>query len=213
MIFEYAFTGMAAWGGVTGLAVREILVVGMKRAAFSNEAGVGTAPMAHSNAKTEEPIAEGLVAMLGPFIDTIVVCTLTALVILTTIPYEAIPQGAEGVLVTKLAFERNFGDFGTYFLGISVLLFAFSTLLGAANYCQKCWNFLFKGRRRLGNHSFIGTYTIMLVVGSVTEATDLINFLDICFAFMAFPNMLATIRLAHRVRSSLKEYWGKYKVA
>ncbi len=212
-IFTYAFTGMAAWGGATGLAVRQIFIIGVKRAAFSNEAGVGTAPMAHSNAKTEEPVAEGLVAMVGPFVDTIVVCTLTALVILTTLPYESIPADAEGVLITRLAFERNFGSFGIHFLSVAVILFAFSTVLGTANYCQKCWNFLFKGKKGFGTRSFIAAYALLLIIGSVTEAGDVVNFLDICFAFMAFPNMLVTIRLAHRVRESLKDYWAKYKVA
>ncbi|MEZ4870730.1 MAG: alanine:cation symporter family protein [Bdellovibrionales bacterium] len=213
MIFSYALTGQAAWGGATGLAVSQILIVGVKRAAFSNEAGVGTAPMAHSNAKTEEPIAEGLVSMVGPFIDTIIVCTLTALVILTTLPLETIPEGAEGVLITKLAFEQNFGSFGNHFLSVAVALFAFSTILGTANYCQKCWNFLFRGKFKMGNHAFIGAYALLLVIGSVTQASDVVNFLDICFATMALPNMLITIRLANRVRGALKVYWAKYKVA
>ncbi len=210
MIFDEAFNGRAALGGVTGMAIAEIMKSGIKRAAFSNEAGVGTAPMAHSNAKTVEPVSEGLVSMIGPFLDTIIVCTMTALVILTSVDLSTVAEGSSGILITKQAFEVSLPGFGNYFLGIAVLLFAVSTILGTANYMQKCWNFLFKGKSGFGNRTFVAVYAVAVMVGAVVSSDDVINFLDICFALMVIPNMIATIILAPKVKQALKEYWAKY---
>jgi AGCS family alanine or glycine:cation symporter len=212
LIFKAAFTGRAAAGGAMGLVVAEVIKTGVKRAAFSNEAGTGTAPMAHSNVKTSEPISEGLVAMVGPFIDTIIICTMTALVILVSVEPETYvgKDGVRGVLLTKQAITSNFPTFGRYFLGIAVLLFSTSSMLGFANYVQKCWNFVFKGRKGFGNRTFIILYAVGVVMGSITEATDLINLLDIMFALMILPNMLTTIILAPKVNNALKEYWHRY---
>ena len=120
-IFEEALAPFALAGGVLGQGVR-IMMTGVKRAAFSNEAGIGTAPMAHSNAKTAEPVSEGLVAMLGPFLDTIVICTMTALVILVSLDIDSI-QNLDGVIMTSRAFETFYGQTGIYILGVSIFLF------------------------------------------------------------------------------------------
>ena len=208
-IFKEAFSGRAAIGGVEGLAVSQILSIGIKRAAFSNEAGIGSAPMAHSNAKTTEPIAEGLVAMLGPFIDTIVVCTMTAIVILLSIG-KADTSGMSDILLTSFAVKTHLANFGEYALGFAILLFSASTILGTANYMQKCWNYIFKGRFGLGNKTFIGVYCSVVMIGAISSSNDVINFLDLCFALMAIPNMIATLSLAPKVKMALNKYWKTY---
>ncbi|NCN27125.1 alanine:cation symporter family protein [bacterium] len=208
-IFKEAFGIEAIGGGITGAAVRAIMIIGVKRAAFSNEAGMGTAPMAHGNAKTKEPVSEGLVAMLGPFIDTIVICTMTALVILITVPEVVGQEGLSGILVTRQAFEVSFSGVGPYVLVFVGFLFSFSSLVGFANYNQKCWNYLFKGRFSLGNKTFIVFYCSTIVLGAIAELTDVINLLDIGFALMAIPNMLATIVLAPKVHALAKDYFNR----
>lgn len=210
LIFTEAFNGSALVGGAEGLAVIAILKIGVKRAAFSNEAGVGTAPMAHGNAKTNEPISEGYVAMLGPFLDTIIVCTLTALVILTTVDLSAIGSDVEGVLLTALAFETSFGVFGKHFLGVAILLFSTTTMIGMANYNNKCWHYLFKGRKGFGEKTFIAVFCLCLFLGAIAEMGNVVNVLDIGFAFMAFPNMIATLILAPRVMKAFNKYKAKY---
>ena len=127
-IFKEAFTGTAMAGGAVGVSIRHVLIIGMKRAAFSNEAGMGTAPLAHSDAKTDEPVSEGLVAMLGPFIDTIIVCTMTALIILTNQSH--ISNDASGILMTSQAFIPHFGKLAIPLMGVIIFFFSFSTLLG-----------------------------------------------------------------------------------
>lgn len=139
-IFIKAFSPDAVIGGAQGTIIM-VLITGIKRAAFSNEAGIGTAPMAHSNAKTTEPVSEGLVAMLGPMIDTLIVCTMTALVILVSLePADYV--GRKGVVLTHYAFTQNFGAWGTRGMSVAVALFGFSTMVGMANYNSKCFNYL-----------------------------------------------------------------------
>lgn len=205
-IFTEAFAPSAVAGGVAG-GVISVMVVGVKRAAFSNEAGMGTAPMAHSNAKTKEPVSEGLVAMLGPFIDTIVVCTMTALVILITI--EELPKDLSGILLTREVFAISYGKYGPWLLTFVGFLFSFSSLVGFSNYNKKCWDFLFRGRWIFGNRTFIAFYCGTIVLGAIAELTDVINILDIGFALMAIPNMIATILLASKVRHATLDYFHR----
>jgi len=208
-IFSEAFTGRSMLGGAMGVAIIEVMKVGVKRAAFSNEAGMGTAPMAHGNVKTPEPISEGLVAMLGPFFDTIIVCTMTALVILsTTDPADYV--GLSGILLTTKAFENSLPGFGAHFLGIAILLFSVTTMIGMANYNQKCWNYLFKGRWGMGRNAFIFFFCATVVFGSVSSLTDVVNIIDIGFAMMAVPNMITTIILARSVERALEKYITNY---
>ena len=188
-----------------------VLQVGVKRAAFSNEAGVGTAPMAHSNAKTAEPVAEGLVAMLGPFLDTIVVCTMTALVILVSFPEGNIGD-ADGVALTGLAFSRSFPGFGQHILGLVVLLFSLTTIIGMANYNQKCWNFLFCGRRYFSEGTFKAFFCVSIMIGAMSSLHAVVNFIDICYGLMALPNMIATLLLAPQVIAAMKDYFSRLRL-
>lgn len=210
-IFREAFTGSAAAGGALGWAFMEVMKTGVKRAAFSNEAGVGTAPMAHSNVKTNEPVSEGFVAMLEPFLDTIIVCTMTALVILISLP-PGHRDVEEGILLTRLAFDESLGAFGPWLLGAAIFLFASTTMVGMANYNLKCWNFLFRGRRLLREHTFFLFFCSSMVFASVAELSDVVNILDIGYGLMAYPNMIAVFILAPKVKAALKEYMSKYKI-
>lgn len=209
-IFSEALTGQSIGGGVLGYSIMHIIQTGVKRAAFSNEAGIGTAPMAHGNAKTNEPIAEGYVAMIGPFVDTIIVCTLTALTILVSMTPEM--GNLNGINMTSYAFSSNLGEFGRHSLGIIIFMFAFSTMIGMANYNKKCWDYLFRGRFRMGNKSFIVYYSMALLLGAIVEMNNVVNIIDICYALMAIPNIIATVLLAKEVKSRLKTYNDKFNV-
>ncbi len=209
-IFIEALSGKSVAGGTLGYTVIHIMKTGIKRAAFSNEAGIGTAPMAHGNAKTEEPISEGYVAMLGPFIDTIIVCTLTALTILVSL--DSSMEGLNGINLTSTVFQKNLGEFGKHALGVIILLFSFSTMIGMANYNKKCWDYLFKGRFNLGNKSFIIFYSLSLLFGAMIKMSSVIDLIDIAYALMAIPNIIAVLYLAPKVKAKLKKYNTKYQV-
>jgi alanine or glycine:cation symporter, AGCS family len=202
-IITQAFGIKAMTGAGMGIAFMQVFKIGVKRAAFSNEAGIGTAPMAHSNAKTNEPVDEGLVAMLGPFIDTIIICTITAFVILIGLKKSNI-EVTEGVMLTTRAFESALPGFGQHFLGVAILLFSTTTILGMANYNQKCWNFLFKGRRFLGLTSFKIYYLSTLIIASKVSSKDVVNLIDLAGGMMAFPNMIVTIYFAKEIMNDFK---------
>ncbi|MEC9281635.1 MAG: amino acid carrier protein [Bdellovibrionota bacterium] len=213
VMLKLIFTEAVGWdsvaGGISGEVIRRVLNIGIKRAAFSNEAGVGTAPMAHSNTKTSEPVSEGYVAMLGPFLDTIVVCTLTALVILVSLsPAEM--KDADGIVMTTRAFENALPGIGSYFLGAAVLLFSLSTMMGYSNYNQKCWDFVFRGKFIFNDTFFKIWFCATILFGAISAGDDVVNILDIGFAFMAIPNMLATIILAPKIKAALLEYNQKF---
>lgn len=209
-IFTEALTGKSIGGGVLGYSIMHIIQTGVKRAAFSNEAGIGTAPMAHGNAKTNEPISEGYVAMIGPLVDTIIVCTLTALTILVS--KSADMEQLNGINMTSYAFSSNLGDFGRHSLGIIIFMFSFSTMIGMANYNKKCWDYLFNGKQGFGNKTFILYYSLALLIGAIIEMKNVVNLIDICYALMAVPNIIATVLLAKEVKSRLIKYNEKYKV-
>jgi AGCS family alanine or glycine:cation symporter len=209
-IFTEAITGKSIAGGALGYGVMHIIQTGVKRAAFSNEAGIGTAPMAHGNAKTSEPISEGYVAMLGPFIDTILVCTLTATVILVSIDKSV--GDLNGINLTTHAFVTNLGEIGRHLLGIIIFLFSFSTMIGMANYNKKCWDFVFKGKMGFNNKTFILFYSMALAIAAIVEMNSIVNLIDICYALMAVPNIFGTVYLARKVKTALKTYNDKYHV-
>lgn len=206
-IFHDAFTGTAAAGGATGIAFAEVVRVGVKRAAFSNEAGIGTAPMAHGAAKTTEPVREGLVAMVGPFIDTIVVCTLTASVILVTGLWQE-SENVEGVALTVRAFESALGAPGRLFLVVAAVLFGYSTMIGYAYYGRKCFGYLFGARRARQYDVF---YLGMLFVGAIWSAASVVNLIDTAFALMALPNMIAVLWLSPKVMAATRDYFQRMK--
>lgn len=202
MIFTDAFVaenynGEQVYGGVLGA----LIILGIRRGAFSNEAGIGTAPMAHGAAKTNSPIKEGLVAMLGPAIDTLIVCTLTALAILVTGVWKN--EGVSGVTLTALAFEHSMPIIGKYLLLFCIVVFSMSSLFTYSYYGTKCMSFLF-GANKKKYYNYI--YILSIVVGTTTSLSLMINLIDSFFALMAIPTMLATLLLSPKVISALKKY-------
>ncbi|WP_435373103.1 alanine/glycine:cation symporter family protein [Aequorivita marina] len=203
LIFTDAFSanfykGDAFLGGVIG----GIILLGIRRGAFSNEAGIGTAPMAHGAAKTNEPIREGLVAMLGPAIDTLVICTLTALAILVTGVWQS--SEANGVSLTASAFEESIPYVGKYALLACISVFSISSLFSYSYYGSKCMSFLF-GAKNKGIYNYF--YIISILVGATTSLSMMINLIDTFFAMMAIPTMTATIILAPKVIKRAKLYF------
>ena len=199
IIFKDAFTGESVAGGAIG----SMIIIGVRRGLFSNEAGTGTETMAHGAAKTKEPIREGLVAMLGPFIDTIIVCSITALIILISGVYT---EDVNGVSMTALAFENELGILGKVFLIIAVLTFAFSTMFGYSFYGRKCVSYLF-GTKAKNIYNCI--YVIMIVVASVASLDIAVNFVDSAYALMVIPTMVGTILLSPKVMAEAKLYFSK----
>lgn len=199
-----AFTGEAMAGGAVGA----VIIVGARRAAFSNEAGIGTAPMVHGASKNNEPIREGLIAMLGPFIDTVVVCTLTALVIMLTGVWESTEK--DGVRLTLAAFDMALPYYGRYLLMIAVLVFALSTMFTYSYYGHKCFGYLF-GAKRADYYNYF--YLITIVVGAVASLEVVISLVDGMYAIMAVPTMISTIYLAPKVRAAAKDYFQRMKSA
>ncbi|TXE19644.1 alanine:cation symporter family protein [Psychroserpens burtonensis] len=189
-------------GGVLGALV----LLGIKRGAFSNEAGIGTAPMAHGAAKTNEPVREGLVAMLGPVIDTLIVCTLTALAILVTGVWETTSNN--GVTLTASAFQDAMPGYGQYLLMICIFIFSMSSLFSYAYYGTKCTSFLFGADKK---HYYKYLYISSIILAATTPFEAMINFIDGIFALMAIPTMLATIIMAPRVVKEIKGYRARLK--
>lgn len=202
LIVVDAFTGNSVLGGAVG----SVIIIGARRAAFSNEAGIGTAPMVHGQSKTKEPIREGLIAMLGPFIDTIVVCTLTALAILLTGVWETTEN--DGVKLTLAAFELGIPGVGKYLLMLSVLVFALSTMFTYSYYGHKCANYIF-GADKANYYNYF--YLITIVVGAVASLDVVVSLVDGMYAVMAFPNMIAALYLAPKVKAAAKDYFARMK--
>ena len=198
IIIQDAFTGNAVAGGAIG----SMIIIGVRRGLFSNEAGTGTETMAHGAAKTKEPVREGLVAMLGPFIDTLIVCSITAMIILIS---GVFTQDTNGVSMTALAFEHELGTSGKIFLIIAVLTFAFSTMFGYSFYGRKCVSYLF-GTKAKKIYNWI--YVIMIIVASVTSLDIAINFVDSAYALMVVPTMVGTILLSPKVIAEAKDYFS-----
>lgn len=207
LIFTDAFSasfykGDAFLGGVVG----GLILLGIRRGAFSNEAGIGTAPMAHGAAKTNEPIREGLVAMLGPAIDTLIVCSLTALAILVTGVWET--SDSNGVSLTATAFGNAIPYFGKYGLLLCILIFSISSLFSYSYYGTKCMSFLFGAKNKsIYNYFYIGS----ILLGATTTLSTMLNLIDTFFALMAIPTMLSTIILAPKVIEEAKKYFAKLK--
>jgi len=181
-------------------------MIGVQRAAFSNEAGMGTEAMAHGAAKTREPIREGMVAMLGPMIDTLIVCTITGLLILVTGVTEG--GGKDGVILTARAFEEGIPGAGPYLLLICVLFLSFSSMIGFSYYVTKCGCFLFGSRARIPLAIF---YLAAIVISAVVTMDDVINFLDVSFGLMAVPTILSSLLLAPKVMQAARDYFRRLK--
>jgi AGCS family alanine or glycine:cation symporter len=214
LIFDNAMHPSAAFGGFIG-----VLVTGFKRAAFSNEAGVGSAAIAHSAAKTAYPVREGIVALLEPFIDTIVVCTMTGLVIVITGAYdpgtlvagEAVfapyLDNANGAGLTSQAFGSVIAWF-PYVLSAAVALFAFSTMISWSYYGERCWAYFFGDKASLSYKILFLTFTFL---GSVITSQNVLDFGDLMILGMAFPNILGVVLLSGKVRNDLTSYWSDLK--
>ena len=196
------FEGDAFMGGVVG----GLILLGIRRGAFSNEAGIGTAPMAHGAARTNEPVREGLVAMLGPAIDTLLICTLTALSILVTGVWQS--SEANGVSLTATAFDEAVPNFGKYVLLFCIVIFSVSSLFSYSYYGTKCMSFLFGTKYKYYYNYF---YIISILVGATTSLMIVVNLIDTFFALMAIPTMLGTILLAPKVVREAKIYFNKLK--
>ncbi|MDJ0773769.1 MAG: alanine/glycine:cation symporter family protein [Mastigocoleus sp. MO_167.B18] len=201
-IFREAFTPTAVEGGIIG-----VIVQGLRRSAFSNEAGIGSAAIAHSAAKTDKPIKEGLVALLEPFIDTVVICNMTALVIIITgvyndPQYAELVKGSEGAALTSVAFGTAISWF-PILLSLSVFLFAFSTMISWSYYGERAWEYLF-GERSLIIYKIL--FLAAVFVGSVTKPQSVLDFSDVTFLAMAFPNLLGGYFLSNKVATDLAIY-------
>jgi AGCS family alanine or glycine:cation symporter len=204
-IVEKAFTGPAMFGGFLG-----VLVMGVRRAAFSNEAGLGSAAFAHATAKTDEPAREGIVAMIGPFIDTIVICTMTALVCMITGTYlepEFRGEGFAGTSLTAAAFDSVIPG-ARYVLAFAVMMFAFSTMISWSYYGERSWEYLF-GARSIMLYRIIFLFFVFL--GSVTALGNVVGFSDMMILGMAFPNIIAGVLLSPQVRQVLFDYYNRLR--
>lgn len=194
-----AFTAKAAMGGAVG----SLIIIGVRRASFSNEAGIGTESLAHGAARTDQPIREGLVAMFEPLIDTIMVCTMTALAILITGTWTR--TGESGVAVTLDAFILAYGGWGSSILLVSVLFFALSSLFTYSYYGSKCFGFLFGAKHQyLFNYFYVAT----VLFGAVASIQSVISLIDGMYAMMAIPTMTSALLLAPKVRKASIEYFA-----
>jgi AGCS family alanine or glycine:cation symporter len=211
LIINGAFAAPALKGGFVG-----VLIIGFQRAAFSNEAGVGSASIAHSAVKTNEPVTEGIVALLEPFIDTVLICTMTALVLIFT-GFHTNEAGLEGAQLTSAAFESVISWF-PYILVLAIFLFAFSTMISWSYYGLKGFDYLFGGifMKIFGHKMFMKlTYQLIflaaIVVGASSELGAVLDFSDMMILSMAFPNIIGLIILAPEVRRDLDDYMHRVK--
>ena len=205
-IFTDAFSGTAAVGGFSGVAFKEVIIYGIRRAVFSNEAGLGSAAIAHAAAKSN-PLQEGIVGMLGPFIDTIVVCTITALVILITGVWTD-SAGVQGAELTSKAFASLYGSMGPLIITLIVIMFAFSSIISWSYYGEQGVSFLF-GDSLIPYYKWI--FVFMVFLGAMVKLDFILNFSDAVLGLMAIPNLIANIMLTPKLKKSLKSYEKKLK--
>ena len=225
LIYDGAFTPMAGLGGLVG-----VLIVGFQRAAFSNEAGAGSAAIAHSAVRTKYPASEGIVALLEPFIDTVVICTMTALVIIFfningTDPQSVFNYTAEhgssvilnsngetinGVDLTSLAFDSVIPHF-SYVLTVAIVLFAFSTMISWSYYGLQAWKYLF-GKGKTADLVYKLMFLMFVVIGSAATLDAVIKFSDAMILALVFPNMIGLFFLFPKVKQEMKRYLNAIKI-
>lgn len=205
-IWDSAFSMQAGFGALLGGILN-----GIQRAAFSNEAGLGSAAIVHSTAKTNSHISQGMVAMLGPFIDTVVICTMTALVITVTGAYANVPEGVDvqGVSLTSEAFAAGISWF-PYVLALTVFLFAYSTMITWSYYGEKALTFLCGENKALG-YAYKFAFCAFVVIGSSTELSSIVNFSDAMILSLAIPNIVGLYILAPELKADLKDFVAKIK--
>lgn len=198
LIVSDAFTGQAAAGGALGVVISN----GIRRGAFSNEAGMGTEAMAHGAAKTREPVREGLVAMLEPAIDTLLICSMTAMALLMTGAWT--DTSADGITMTAVAFEQGVPVFGSFLLILCVFIFSITTMFTYSYYGTKCLNFI-AGAHNQHYYNYFYIFTIFL--GSITTMDMVVNLIDGSFAMMAIPTVTATLLLSPKVMEATRDYF------
>ncbi len=201
-ILRSAFAPEAAYGGVIG-----VIIQGFRRAAYSNEAGIGSSPIAHSAARTNDPVSEGFVGLLEPFIDTVVICTISALVIVVSDVY--LQPGLDGVQMTSAAFGSVF-DWFPLVLMVALLLFGYSTVVSWSFYGLKSWTYLF-GHSDFTQRSFKVLFCTVVAIGAVPNMLAVFDFIDSMIFLMAVPNILALYLLLPEVKQDLKAYLLKHK--
>ncbi|WP_425399132.1 alanine/glycine:cation symporter family protein [Aeoliella sp.] len=209
-IVSEAFTPQAGYGGFLG-----VLVIGIRRAVFSNEAGAGSAAIAHSAAKTKYAVREGVVALLEPFIDTVVVCTMTGLVIVITGVYDignfqessSLIADGKGAELTALAFRQELSWFPVI-LTLAAFLFAYSTMISWSYYGERCFTFLFGTRTSM---LYRVLFLVAIMMGALVHANNVKDFSDFLILSMAFPNLLGVLLMSGKIKSALNDYWAKYK--
>lgn len=201
LIFTSAFSPVAAVGGFAGASIRMAIQNGVARGVFSNESGLGSAPIAAAAAKTNEPVEQGLISMTGTFIDTLIICTLTGLTILVTGVWSG---DLNGVALTQSAFSTVFSYFGPALLTIFLVLFAFTTILGWNYYGERCFEFLF-GVRFIWLYRVV--FVVMVLLGGFIELDMVWIIADIVNALMALPNLIALLVLSPVVIAETKKYF------
>ncbi|KXU07839.1 alanine/glycine:cation symporter family protein [Streptococcus oralis] len=201
LIFTSALSPVAAVGGFAGASIRMAIQNGVARGVFSNESGLGSAPIAAAAAKTNEPVEQGLISMTGTFIDTLIICTLTGLTILVTGVWSG---ELNGVALTQSAFSMVFSDFGSIVLTIFLVLFAFTTILGWNYYGERCFEFLF-GVRFIWLYRVV--FVVMVLLGGFIELDMVWTIADIVNALMALPNLIALLVLSPVVIAETKQYF------
>lgn len=220
LIFSEAFTPSAGLGGFLG-----VLITGFRRAAFSNEAGVGSASIAHSAVKTRYPASEGVVSLLEPFIDTVVICTMTALVIIFynqdglfdygmtdaagNVVLKASGQSVGGVDLTTLAFDAVIPHF-SYVLTVAIVLFAFSTMLSWSYYGLQAWKYLF-GKSKISDITYKIIFLLFIVIGAAATLDSVVKFSDAMILAMVFPNMIGLVILSPKVKAEMAKYVSAVK--
>lgn len=208
LIFKHAFTPYAAGGGVAGVAIAKTIQMGVARGLFSNEAGLGSAPIAHATALTNDPVRQGFLAMLDPFMDTIIICTMTALVILLSGQY-----GVEGVdsaaTLTATSFSHALpGTWGKYVVSIALVLFAFTTVLGWSVYGERCAIYLFGDKIIMPFRILV---TLVVPLGAILKIELVWSIADLLNGLMAVPNLIALIFLSPIVFKMTREYFANLK--
>ena len=199
-ILHEAFNMEAGIGGILGTAI-----IGARRATYVNEAGVGTASLMHGASRNNDPIREGLITMIGPALDSGLVCTLTAIPILL-VGYDVSSGEIKGLDLALHAFGDLLPGYGEYMLMAIVLFFAFSTMFSYSYYGMKCTNFLF-GPQNTKYYNYF--YLVMIIVAAMIPLDSVVAVMDMSFAFMALPNMIALLLLAPRVKRLMKNYFSK----
>lgn len=205
LIIESAFSPVAATGGFAGAAVMMAIRYGVARGIFSNEAGLGTAGIAQAAGQSRNPVESGLVGMMGTFIDTIVVCTMTGLVLIVTGVWN---NGLKGAALSAAGFDAAFQGFGGQFLAVAITVFAFTTILGWAYYGEKCWAYLLGTSVEI---PYRAVWTVFVLVGAVTHLDFVWLVADTLNAFMALPNLISLILLSPVVVRLTQAYWDQHE--